>query len=103
MDTDVAVLSAAGVAPAGGIGSDGVQGAKVAADAADFVLKDLVVEARLELALAGRGRSDFHGGLATAEDDKILVAGNGGAVEGGIGDVRLPNLEVTSRDELETR
>lgn len=100
VDADVAVLSAAGVAAAGGVGSDGVEGTKVATDAADLVLEDLVVEAGFEFTLAGRGGGDVHGGLATAEDDKVLLAGDGGAVEGGIGGVGLEDLEVASRDEL---
>lgn len=89
MDADVAILGAAGVAPAGRVGGDGVEGTKVAADTADLVLKDLVVEAGFELALAGRSGGDVHGGLATAENDKVLLASDGGAVDGGIGGVVL--------------
>lgn len=82
---DVAVLAARGVALAGGVGGDGVEGAEVAPDAADLVLEDLVVEAGLELALAGRGAGDVHGGLAAAEDDEVLARGDACRVQGGVG------------------
>lgn len=100
VDTDVAVLSAACVALAGRVGGDGVEGAEVAPHAADLVLEDLVVEAGLELALSRGGSGDVHGGLATAEDDEVLLGGDGGAVEGGIGCVGLDDGEVAGRDEL---
>jgi hypothetical protein len=75
----------------------------VAADTANLVFKDLVVEPRLEFTLArGRG-GDVHGGLATAEYDKVLLGGDGGAVEGGVGCVGLENLEVLGGDELRIR
>lgn len=103
MDANVAVLSAAGVAAAGGIGGDGVERAKVATDAANLVLEDFVVEAGLELALASGGCGDVHGGLATAEDDEVLFAGDGGAVEGGIAGVVFEDGEVAGGDELGER
>jgi hypothetical protein len=39
-----------------------------------------VVEAGLELALSRGGSGDVHGGLATTEDDEVLLGGDGGAV-----------------------
>jgi hypothetical protein len=51
-----------------------------------------VVEAGLELTLAGRSSSDVHGGLATTKNDEILLGGDGGAVEGGITNVRLEDV-----------
>ena len=100
VNTDVTVLSSRGVALACRVGSDGVEGAEVTADTADFVLKDLVVESGLELTLTGRGGGDIHGGLTTSEDDKVLLGGDGGAVEGGITDVGLEDGEVARGDEL---
>lgn len=100
VNSHVAVLSAACVALAGGVGGDGVEGTEVASHTADLVLEDLVVESGLELSLAGRGSGDVHGGLTTTEDDKVLLGGDCGAVEGSIGNVCLENLEVAGRDEL---
>jgi len=92
--TNVTVLTSTGIALAGGVGSDGIEGTEVATHATNLVLKDLVVKTSLELALSGRGGCDIHGGLATTEDDEILLGGNRGAVEGSIGGVRLHDLEV---------
>ena len=100
VNADVAVFSAACVALAGGVGGDGVERAEVATDTADLVLENLVVESGLELALAGGGRGDVHGGLATTEDDEILLGRDGGAVEGRVGGVGLHDREVASIDEL---
>lgn len=94
MDTNVAVLTTTGVAPAGRVGGDGVEGTKVTTDTANLVLEDLVVEAGLELALASGGGGDIHGSLTTTEDDKVLLGGNDGAVEGGVARVGLEDLEV---------
>lgn len=66
----------------------------MAAHATDLVLEDLVVEARLELALAGGGGGDVHGGLAAAQDHVVLLRGDACAVERGVGGVRLQELEV---------
>ena len=71
----------------------------MAPHAADLVLEDLVVEAGLELALASAGGSDVHGGLATAEDDVVLLGGDAGAVERGVGGVGLKELEITGGHE----
>lgn len=76
------------------------QGTEVTADTPNLVLEDLVVEPRLEFTLARGGRGDVHGGLATAEDDKVLLAGDAGTVEGRIGGVGLEDLEVLGGDEL---
>lgn len=53
VDTDVTIFSSASIALAGGIGSDGIERTEVAADTADFVLKDLVVETGFEFTLTG--------------------------------------------------
>lgn len=100
VNADVAVLSATGVALAGWVSGDGVEGAEVTANTADLILEDLVVEAGFEFTLAGGGAGDVHGGLATTEDDKVLLRGHGGAVEGGVGDVGLDDLKVSGGDEL---
>ena len=71
----------------------------MAPDTADLVLEDLVVEAGLELALAGAGGGDVHGGLAAAEDDEVLLRGDAGAVERGVGGVGLEQLEVAGGHE----
>jgi hypothetical protein len=92
MDADITVLSAAGVALAGRVGGDGVEGTEVTADTTNFVLEDLVVEAGLELSLASRSSSDVHGGLTATENNEIFLGGDGGAVEGGITDVRLEDV-----------
>lgn len=101
MNSHVSILSTARVTLAGRVGSDGVERAEMATHTADLVLEDLVVETSLELTLSGRGSGDIHGGLTTSEDDKVLLGGDGGTVDGGIGGVSLENLEVLGRDELE--
>lgn len=101
MNTDVTVLSAAGVALACGIGGDGVEGTEVASDTADLVLEDLVVETGLEFTLSGGSSGDIHGGLTTTENNVVLLGSDGGAVDGGIGRVVLQDGEVTSSNKLE--
>jgi hypothetical protein len=101
VDTDVTVLTTGGVCGAGGVHVDGVEGTEVTTDTANLVFEDLVVEARLELTLTGRGGCDIHGGLTTTEDNVVLLSGNGSRVEGGIGDVGLKDGEVAGRNELE--
>lgn len=100
VDTNVAVLSTAGVALASGVGGDGVEGTEVASDTANLVLEDAVVEASLELTLTGRGAGDIHGGLTTTEDDKVLLGGDGSAVEGCVARVVFQDGEVLGGDEL---
>lgn len=101
MHADVTVLTTRGVTLARGVGGDCVERAEVATDTANLLLKDLVVEAGLEFALSRRGGCDIHGGLTTAEDDVLLLGGDGGAVEGCVGDVRLEDFELLGCDELE--
>lgn len=62
--------------------------------------EDLVVETRFELTLAGRGGCDVHGGLSSSEDDVVFYGGDGGAVEGCVGDVGLEDVEGLDIDEL---
>lgn len=100
MDANVAVLSAAAVALARGVGSYRVEGTEMATDAADLILEDLVVETRLEFTLSGGGGCDVHGCLSTAEDDEVFLGGDDGAVEGRVGGVGLEDLEVLGCDEL---
>ncbi|KND88935.1 hypothetical protein TOPH_06453 [Tolypocladium ophioglossoides CBS 100239] len=105
VNADVAVFSAACVALAGGVGGDGVEGTEVAADTADLVLEDLVVEAGLEFTLTGGGSGDVHSGLAAAEDDKVLLRGDASAVEGRVGwvvfqDPYLRGLVLARGDEV---
>jgi len=101
VDTHVSVLTTAAVALSGGISSHCVERAEMATDTANLLFENLVVEARLELSLPCRGCCDIHSCLSTAEDDEILLDGHRGAVERGVSDVGLENLEVLGRDELE--
>lgn len=103
VDADVTVLSARGVRRAGRVHGDGVERTEVAADTADLVLEDLVVEAGLEFTLARGGRGDLHGGLTTAEDDVVLLGGDGGSVERGVGGVGFEDREVAGGHELRVR
>lgn len=89
MHADVAVLGTARVALARGIRGNGVERAKVPAHTAHLVLEDLVVEARLELALAGARARHVHGGLPAAEDHKVLLRRDGCRVQRRVGGVRL--------------
>jgi hypothetical protein len=67
---------------------------------ANLLGEDLVVEAGFEFTLAGGGGCDVHGGLATTEDDVVFYGGHGGAVEGGVGDVGLEDVESLDINEL---
>lgn len=98
--TDISVLSARRVSLSGWVDCDGVERSEVATHTADLLLKDLVVETRLELSLACRGGGDVHGGLSSSEDDKVLLWCDGCRVEWGIGDVGLHDLEVGGIDNL---
>ena len=75
------------------------QGTEMATDTADLLLEDLVVEPGLELTLSRGGGGDVHGGLAAAEDDVVLLGGDAGAVERGVGGVGLEQLEVAGGHE----
>lgn len=101
VNSHVSVLSAAGVALACGVSSDGVEGTEMASHTANLVFEHLVVETGLELTLTGRGSGNIHGGLTTTEDDEVLLGGNGGAIEGCVGYVGLKDLEVAGRNELD--
>ena len=91
--THVTVLTTGAVALASGVDSDVVERTEVTTHTANLLLEDLVVEAGLELTLAGRGGGDVHGGLTTTEDNVVLrVGGDGGGVEGCVGDVGLEDL-----------
>lgn len=70
-------------------------------DSSDFVFEDLVVEAGFEFALARGCGCDVHGCLAAAKDDEVLLWGNGGGVEGGVGYVGFEEGEVAGGDHLE--
>ena len=100
MHTDVTIFSTAGVALTSRIGGNGVERTKVASHAADFVLKDLVVETGFEFTLTGGRAGDVHGGLTTAENYKVFLGRDGGGVEGGVGGVGLEDFKVLSGDEL---
>lgn len=100
VDTDVTVLTTGGVGGTGGVSVDGVQGTEVATDTADLVLEDLVVETSFEFTLARGGRGDIHGSLTTSQDHVVLLGGDGGAVQGRVGNVGFEDGEVTAGDEL---
>lgn len=100
VDTDVTVLTSTSVGAASRVSGNGVEGTEVATDTANLVFEDLVVESSLESTLATGSGGDFHGGLTTSEDDKVLLGGNGGAVKGSVCRVCLKGGEIASRDEL---
>lgn len=94
MHTHITVLATTAIALARRIHSHIVQRAEVASYAPDLLLENLVVESRLELSLSCRSSRDIHGCLATAEDHVVLrLRRDSGAVERGIGDIRLEHLE----------
>jgi hypothetical protein len=91
--THVTVLTTGAVALSSGVDGDVVERAEVTTHTADLLLEDLVVEAGLELTLAGGCGGDVHGGLTTTEDNVVLrVGGDGGGVEGCVGDVGLEDF-----------
>lgn len=101
MHTHVTVLSTARIAHALGVHGNGIEGTEMAADAPNLLLKDLVVETSLELALAVVGRRDIARFLASAENDKVLDGSDGGGVEGGVSLVGLEGLEGGGVDDLD--
>lgn len=76
------------------------QRSKVTPDSTDLLLENLVVEPRFEFTLSGVGGGDIHSGLSSSENDKVLVGGDGGAVERSVGYVGLHDFEVAGVDEL---
>jgi len=101
VDTDVTVLTTGGIGGTGGVHIDGVEGTEVAADTADLVFEDLVVETSLEFTLASRGGCDIHGGLTTTQNHVVLLWGDSGGVEGSVGGVGLHDGEVARGDKLD--
>lgn len=69
-------------------------------DSTDLLLENLVIETSFEFTLSRVGGSDVHSGLSTAEDDKVLVRCDGGAVERSVGNVGLHDFEIGGVDEL---
>lgn len=89
----VAILASTRIPETLRVYSNRVQRTEMAPHAADLVLEDFVVDAGLELALAGRRRGHVHGRLAAAEDDKGFDGRDGGAVEGRVADVGFEHFE----------
>lgn len=100
VDTHVTVLTTGAVHVSERADGDVVERTEVTSDTANLLLKDLVVETGFELSLTGRGGCDIHGGLTTTENDVVLDGSDGCAVERGICDVGLEDLEVIGGDEL---
>ncbi len=101
VNTNVTVLTTRSIGRAGGVDVDGVERTEVTLDTANLVLEDLVVETGLEFTLAGGGCSDIHSGLATSQNNVVLLSCDGGAVQWGIGDVGFHDSEVTGRHKLD--
>lgn len=101
VDTHVSVLTTTAVAGALRVYSDVVERSEVATDTANLLHEDLVVEAGFEFTLACGGGGDVHGGLSSTEDNVVFYGGDGGAVEGCVGDVRFENIELFDIDKLE--
>ena len=77
-----------------------VQRTEVTTYTADFLGEDLVVETGFEFTLSGGGGCDIHGGLSSSEDDVLFYGGDGGAVEGCVGDVGLQDVEGLDVEKL---
>lgn len=75
------------------------QGTEVTPHTANLLFEDLVVEPSLEFTLPRGSGGDVHGGLTTTEEDVVLLGGDGGAVERGVGDVGLEQLQVAGGDQ----
>lgn len=100
VDSDVAVLTTGGIARAGWVDSDRVEGTKVALDAADFVLEDLVVEPRFEFTLASMCCCHFRCRLTATQNNVVFLRGDCGRVQRGIGNVGLENREISGGQNL---
>lgn len=96
----VPVLATAGVSSTLRINGNGIQRSKVALDTPNLVLKNLVVKARFELALARRCGGHVGSSLASAENNEFFFGRDGGSVEGRVGEVGLENFEVAGGDDL---
>lgn len=101
VNTNVTILTTRSVGRAGRVGVDGVERTEVTLDTANLVLKDLVVETSLEFTLAGGGCSNIHSGLATSQNNVVLLGCDCGAVQWGIGDVGFHDSKVTGRHKLD--
>ena len=82
---NIAILSTRSVRRTAWVDMDVIQRAKVAPYTANLILKDLVVETGLKLALARRRCSDIHGRLATTQNHVVLLGGDGSRVERRVG------------------
>lgn len=87
MHPHIPILPTTGIPPPLRIHRNRIQRSEMPLYAPNLVLEDAVVEACFEFALAGGGGGNVHGCLPAAEDYKVLFGGDGGGVEGGIGDV----------------
>lgn len=96
MHPDVTVLATTRVGYALWMHGNRVERTKVASNSADLVLEDLVIESSFKFALASGRGCHVGGSLATSEDDKVLLWGDGGGVERRIGNIGLQDAEVAS-------
>ena len=96
----VTVLSSTAVSGSLGVHGDVVERTEVTTYTANLLGKDLVVETRFELTLAGRGGCNIHGGLTSAKDNVVFYRSNGSAVEGSVGNIRFQDIKCLGIDEL---
>ena len=100
VDTSITILTTGAVHCSERVDSNIVEGTEMTSDTTNLLLEHFVVETSFELSLTSRGGGDIHGCLTTAEDDVVFDGGDGGAVERGVCDVGLEDLEVVGGDEL---
>lgn len=79
---------------------DGVQWAEMSPHSSNLILKDLMIEPRLEFTLSGTGSGDIHSGLSTAEDDEVFPGCYGCGIEWSVGGVGLENFEIAGADNF---
>ena len=101
MHPHITIFSSGRISNSLWVSSNGVQWAKVTFDSSYFILENLVVESSFKFPLSCRRSRDIHGGLSTSQDDKVFLGGEGGSVEGCVGDVGLQYWKITGWNELQ--
>lgn len=97
----VPILPAAGIANALRMHSNRVEWSEVPLNTPNLILKDLVVESRLEFPLSCRSGRDVHRRLPASQNHKVLLRCYRGGVERCVGDVGLEDQEIARRNNLE--
>ena len=97
---DIAILATTRICSALWMDCNGVQRAKMSPHSSNLILKDLMIEPRLEFTLSCTGSGDVHSGLSTTEDDEVFPGCYGSGIERSVSGVGLENFEIAGADNF---